>query len=476
MTMSPLTIQQTFDLALQHYKAGRLTEAEGLFRQIIARQPGHLSALQLLGVIANQTGQPDVAVDLIRKALAINPNLPSAHNNLGNILRDKGQVDEAIAAFRRAIALNPNLPEAHNNLGNALKDQGQLDEAIAAYRRAISLRGDYARAYSNLGNALRDKGRFAEAIAACRQAIAIKPDDAEAHNNLGLVLLLGGDFEQGWIEHEWRLRVSNFALRAVSTKPVWDGANLAGRRILLLGEQGLGDMIQFIRYLPLVTGHDGSAVVMCARELHRLFSPIQCVAPDEAPPDHDVQYVLMSLPRLLRTTLETIPAPIPYLRAESSLSSQWRMRLPEEPQRKIGLVWAGRAAHHNDRNRSIAPSLLAPLAAVEGVYYCSLQKGSAEQPPLPQLADWTGDLRDLADTAALINNLDLVITVDTSVAHLAGAMGKPTWVLLPFVPDWRWLLDRGDSPWYPSIRLFRQSRPGDWNGPVAQVVDALRQL
>jgi Tfp pilus assembly protein PilF len=482
--MAQLTIQQAFDLALQHHQAGRLREAEQLYRQVLARQPEHADAIHFLGVIAHQVGRNDIAVGLIRRAIALNPNNADAHNNLGNALKDKGQLDEAIAAFRQAIALNPNIPEAHNNLGNVLTDRGQLDEAIAAFRRAIALRGNYAQAHNNLGNALKDERQLDEAIAAFRQAIALNPNIPEAHHNLSLALLTRGDFQQGWEEHEWRWRCKDFPSAPRNfAQPQWDGRELEGRTLLLHTEQGLGDAIQFVRYVPLAAQRGGKIIIECQAELQRLFQTMdercQIVPRGQPLPGFDLHCPLLSLPRVFRTTLANVPKEAPYLHADAEDAGRWENRLADDSLIvKVGLAWAGSPTHKNDRNRSIKLARLAPLGQVPGARFFSLQKGEAaaeaKTPPTGmELVDWTEELKDFADTAALIANLDLVIAVDTAVVHLAGAMGKPVWTLSPYVSDWRWLLDRDDSPWYPTMRLFRQPARGDWDSVITRVADAL---
>jgi tetratricopeptide (TPR) repeat protein len=516
--MAQLTIQQAFDLAVQHHQAGRLREAEQLYRRILAQQPEHAGAMHSLGVIAHQVGRNDVAVDLIRRAIALNPNNAKAHNNLGNVLTDKGQLDEAIAALRQAIALNPNLPEAHSNLGSVLRDKGQLDEAIAACRQAIGLRGNYAEAHNNLGNALKDKGQLDEAIAAfrqaialnpnspeaysnlgyalkengqlddaiaaCRQAIALSPNFAEAHHNLSLTLLARGDFQPGWEEYEWRWKCKDFPSPPRNfAQPPWDGCPLEGRTLLLYAEQGLGDGLQFIRYVLLASQRGGKIIVECQAELQRLFQAMagrcQIVARGQPLPGFDLHCPLLSLPHVFRTDLANVPKIVPYLHADAEDARRWQHRLAEHSELvKVGLAWAGNPAHKNNHNRSIPLARMAPLGQAPGARFFSLQKGEAAAetqtpPPGMELVDWTEELKDFADTAALIANLDLVIAVDTAVVHLAGAMGKPVWTLLPYVPDWRWLLERQDSPWYPTMRLFRQPSSGDWDSVITRVADAL---
>jgi len=484
--MTPLTIQQAFGLAMQRHEAGRLHEAEQLYRQILAQQPEHAGAMQFLGVIANQVGRNDIAVGLIRRAIGLNPNVAEAYNNLGNALKDQGQLDEAIAAFRQALALNPNLPEAHNNLGSALKDQGQLDEAIAAYRQAIALRPTYADAHNNLGNALKDQGQLDEAVAAFRQAIALKPDYAEFHFNLSLSLLTSGDFQQGWEEHEWRWKCKEFPTPARNfPQPQWDGCPLEGRTLLLHTEQGHGDAVQFIRYLPLVEQRGGRIIIECYAELQRLFQTMagrcQVVFRGQPLPAFDLHCPLLSLPRVFGTNFANLPQIVPYLSPDPALVEAWSRTLgAPDGQLRVGLAWAGNPRYKWDRTRSVNLQQLAPFAAARGVKFYSLQKGppgeQAKNPPVGlELVDLGPELNDFVDTAAVMSLMDLIITTDTSVPHLAGALGRSVWVMLQLVPDFRWLRDRTDSPWYPTMRLFRQPTWGDWDSVITRVVDALSQ-
>jgi len=459
---------------------GRLDESINAYQAALALKPDYAQALCNLGNAYGKKGQPTQAIFVLRRALAIQPDLPEALNNLGNALQAMGDPDQAIAALRRAITVRPDYAEAHSNLGKALMHKRLLSEAVASSRRAIELRPDLSEAYNNLGNALFLQGEIPQATNAFRQAVAQAHHSPLAHFNLGLMLLLGGDFQNGLAEYEWRLRAPEFTPPVRPTTPRWDGSDLAGRRILLHAEQGLGDCIQFARYIPLVKERGGRIAVVCDGVLHRLLSQLTEIdtisAPHQPLPAHDVQCPLPSLPYVFKTDLHSIPAKVPYLSADMKLSEVWRDRLAGETRRKIGLVWAGRASHPNDRERSIPPALLAPLQQIEGIRWISLQKDNPSGQIVPglDLSDWTGELTDLADAAALMSQLDLVITVDTAAAHLAGATGKPVWMLLPTAPDWRWMLNRADSPWYPTMRIFRQSQGGDWTVPLGNILEALK--
>jgi len=460
-------------------------EALAVCRQALRIKPDFPEAYITLGNVLADQGQLEGAIAAAREAQRLRPEYALAFNNLGVYLHSKGKLEESIAAARQAIRLDRGFPEFHNNLGRALQDQGHLEEAIAARREAIRLKPDYAEAHNDLGNALRDIGQPEESIAALRRSVQLMPDYALAHWNLALSLLLQGDFVQGWREYEWRWRWDGFSSPCRNfSEPLWNGEKLNGKTILLYAEQGMGDAIQFARYIPRVARRVGRVVVECQPPLKRLLSRIpsvQTVVTEGEPlPPFDVQCPLLSLPLAFRTDLNSIPAPVRYLKPDRKQSAMWKKRLAaEKPGRRIGLAWAGSATHKKDRTRSVELSQLAPLAAIPGNTFFSLQTGEAgKQVPPAEMAlhDFTAELNDFADTAALLDCLDLVITVDTAVAHLAGAMGKPVWVLVSYAPDWRWLLHREDSPWYPTMRLFRQTSIGDWANVIQRVADSLAEI
>ena len=455
MQAAPSGVHGVWFAALQHYQAGRLAEAERLFRQVLAVNPRHADSLHLLGVIAYQTGRHDLAVDMIGKAIAINPREASLQSNLGNLLLQQGRLDEAVASYRRAIELKPDFSEALNNLGNALRAQKQLDEAVASYRRALKLR----------------------------------PDDPEVHYNLATALLARGDMPAGWEEHEWRWKTPQLApSRRDFAQPQWRGEPAEGRTLLIHAEQGFGDTLHFCRYAPLAAAQGLRVILDLPKPLVRLLGSLsgvdQIVAPGEALPAFDLHCPMMSLPLALRTTIDTIPADVPYLYPDAAQVRFWQGRLGalENQGRRIGVAWAGNPRPHIlaaaaiGRRRSIAPDRLAPLCELPGLHFFSLQKDGPAAPADFPLIDFMAEMRDFADTAALIANLDLIISVDTSVVHLAAALGKPVWVLDRFNSCWRWLVGRHDSPWYPGLRLYRQPHPGDWNSVVAEVARDLRGL
>jgi len=417
-------------------------------------------------------------------------DLQAALNTAREMLAS-GRLAEAERAYREILSQRPTEAEALINLAAALGAMGKAAEAVGPLEQALKIVPGSAEARANLGAALLHVGRVDEAIAQLRKAISLNANLVDAHVNLGFALLQKGDFAQGWIEHEWRRSGQVFApFEKAVEQPPWDGmSSLAGKKVLIYAEQGLGDTIQFLRYVPMliercrpqqvILGLPGE-VRMLARLLeggaliHDGFSDL---------PAFDFHFPLLSLPLAFGTTVETIPGKIPYLRANENLAKLWGTRIAKEncKGKKVGLVWSGSANFQFNASRSPGElSKLAELGKVEGVTFVSLQKGSAgEQAKRPpegmKLVDWTTNLNDLADTAALIENLDLVIASDTSVAHLAGAMGKETWVMLSKVADWRWMLERVDSPWYATMRLFRQQEEGDWQAVVQRITQRLLQ-
>jgi tetratricopeptide (TPR) repeat protein len=578
--MTQMTIERAMQIAVGHHQAGRLNEAEAIYRQVLTANGKNAIVLQLLGTLLGQKGDLRGGEEILRRSLAIDPLLASAYFNLGEMCRRQGRPGEALATIMEGIRYRPN-KTGYENLAAALRDLKHDEAAIDAMRTAIKFEPGYAPGYLKLGIILSENGRTAEAmealkraaslqlgweeprrqlevvrngqavartgkysvkeiqeprtcialsaaltqlhrydeaieaaeraselepnngepltnlgwlysvlgrrkdgIAACQRAIALNPTDGPAYWNMGLTTLLQGDFARGWELHEWRKKCPGFKL-ANYPQPHWNGERLAGKRILLWYEQGFGDTMQFVRYVPKVAALGAKIVLSVQPELRRLIegsiAAERFAEPGQGAADADFQCALMSLPFVFKTNLETIPREVPYLAPPGELVERWRGRMtPYANRLRVGITWAGRVGHINDAMRSMHARQLAPLAST-GVAFFSLQKwrmglGVSEPEASMQMIDWTGEFADLADTAALVANLDLVIAVDTAVTHLAGAMGKPVWLLLPKAPDWRWLLDREDSPWYPTMRIFRQEKLGDWDSVVARVAGELKSF
>jgi tetratricopeptide (TPR) repeat protein len=468
---------------------GLLNQAAAAYGAAIALAPGYAEALCNLAAVLCDMGELEKAQADCRKAIELSPSLAKAYNILGVILRDQGHPTDSETAFRTAIALAPREPEPYVNLGNLLTSQGQHDQPVLLCRQAASLAPDSVEAQNNLGTALYAAGRLDDAITCFRRAVTLRPDRAEGHFHLGMALLARGDMAPGWREYEWRWKIPRMAAVARRfEEPAWDGAPAPGKTLLIHAEQGLGDTLQFCRYATLAAERGLHVVLEVQKPLQRLLSgltgPQTVIARGDALPHFDLQALMLSLPHLFGTVLETIPAAIPYLSADAGAVAAMQVRLDEVPKSglRVGLVWAGNSYRYVadmaavDRRRSIAPSRLAPLLAIPGVHFISLQK---EGPPAPTefgLTDIMHEIHDFADTAALVSNLDLVISVDTSVAHLAGALGKPVWLLNRFVTDFRWLTRGEDSPWYPTMKIFRQASPDAWDGVIAEAARELQNI
>lgn len=448
-----MTIQQALDIALQHHHAKNYAEAERIYRQILAQHPNNPDALHLLGQLAHLHNRNEVARDLVSRATQLAPNVAPYWNTLGEINRVLGRLDVAYHCYHKALRYHRDMPEALNNLGILHAYRCEIDKSIECFERAIALRPDYP----------------------------------EAHDGLGLTLLLAGQLRRGWAEQEWRWRKEVMAsVRRHFTQPMWQGAvggSVEGKRFLVHSEQGFGDVIQFCRYLPLLKRQYRPHVIFeVPPELASLMRTVEGVdelvvktTPNNAHlPPFEIHCPLMSLPLMMGTELETIPAEVPYLRADEGKVAAWWERLAGlgEDVLKVGVGWAGRPTHPRDAGRSMALSTLAPLAGVPGVKLVSLQKGEAAkqigQCPGVIALDAGPELADFSDTAALVQALDVVVAVDTSLVHLAGSLARPFIVMLPFSPDWRWLLGRSDNPWYPTARLVRQRIDTVWADPVAE--------
>lgn len=478
---------------------GNLEAAIAQYRQAIALTPDDAQAHSNLGNALQAQGQFEAALTHYQNALALQPDNAEVHFNLGNAFRLMEQSEQAIAHYQQALTLKPHWAAAHNNSALCLQEQKQFEAAIAHFQQAVSLEPENADAHNNLGVAFYEMNQLEGAIAQCQQAIDLRPQFAEAHLNLSMALLAAGDYQRGLSEYEWRWEAQDLQ-RPSLPGAVWDGSALQGRTLLLYTEQGFGDAIQFIRYVPFLAEQmagRGRIMVECPSELIRLFATVPAIAqliPQGAPlPEFDVHLPLMSLPYVLNTSLATLPNQVPYLsvpdacRSPLAISINLKITSPADSLNdralKIGIVWAS-VSLNNSRQRKSYRNRTASLAVfmrelcplhVElyslqvGVHAADITKYGFQN----RLHDLSPQLQNFADTAAAIDQLDLVISVDTAVAHLAGALAKPVWVVLPFAGDWRWLLHREDSPWYPTMRLFRQNTPGDWGGVMATVVQTL---
>jgi tetratricopeptide (TPR) repeat protein len=434
------------------------------------------------GLAAHQRNDLGAAERDYRAALASAPDHPTAMHYLGVIEYQRHHLADALPLLERAVALVPAEPEFHNNLGLALAAADRTDEAIASHRNAVARNPDHATAWNNLGLALQATNALPDAIAAFRQALRVTPDFAQAHWNLSLALLLSGQYGEGWREYEWRHRAQTFGAAFTSSAARWQGEDLEGRSILLSAEQGLGDALQFVRYAAPLAERGARVLIRAPDSLSGVLRSAPGVSsvlrPTDPLPEHDFQLPLLSVAGVLATDEHSIPSAIPYLAASRDAVDTLAPILAEASERlRIGISWAGSSQHANDRRRSSALAAWSPLLELPDIAWYSLQRGDGED----QLAQIPAAARvrsldarnDFESKAALIEGLDLVISVDTSNAHLAGALGKPVWILLPFAPDWRWGLGRVDSPWYPTAQLFRQPKPGDWTSVIAEVRAAL---
>jgi tetratricopeptide (TPR) repeat protein len=483
LAIAPDYVDPLYNKANTLKAMGRLDEAVILYEQALVRRPNWVEALNNLGVAHKLRTEYSRACECFQRALKVAPNFVMAWSNLGDAFCELAQYEESVTACQRALQLQPNLPEALNNLGHALVGLGRYDEAIQCFRAAVGRKPEYAEAYNNMAGAYLAKGDLEQSMCYFKTAIALKPDYPTARWNTGLIHLMRGEYEEGFKEYEWRLRLPLKQTRTFKA-PRWDGGDLNGRRILIETDQAFGDTFQFFRYVPLVAQRGGKVIVACQKDLLELLK-IQGGIEEyvdvatENLPDFDVQIPMPSLALAFGTTLETIPAQVPYIVADSSRVAHWKSRVEEAApgRRKVGLVWVGRS--YPDPFRATTLAELSAVGSVAGNWFCSLQKGEGAGQKLPDgfgMTDWTSELTNFTETAALMSCLDLIITIDTSVAHLAGAMGKPVWILLKTVPDWRWMLGRSDCPWYPTARLFRQDKFRDWSKPIAEIVAALRAL
>jgi tetratricopeptide (TPR) repeat protein len=528
--MPGLSVDQAIQLAQQLQSARKLAEAENIFRQILAMAPDNVTVLNYLGICLGEDNRLSEARDIFQRAVEIDPSHIDAWANLSLACERLEDWDRAIGARRRTIELRPDSAEHWHRLGTCLGKKGDLPQAIEGLRKSLQLDPNGQGTHHDLvmalcrdnqldvaeetvfnrirdtgkaneetvrlpADGLKAAGRFEDAADLWRRAVEADPLCTEARGQWAMCLITLGDYENGWLQYESRWDCQSFSdnvhrdpSRQWGCQPT-GRPDVAGKTILLYSEQGIGDTIQFVRYADLFARRGARVIVHCPWPLKSLLEKSAGVRLAygmlETLPSYDWHIPMMSLPSAFGTTIQTVPAEIPYLRADPALRKSWLARVqaaaPPGAKLRVGLAWAGNPKHKNDAKRSIHPELLWPLADVKDIAFFSLQKSNENEkaeiaPPLPRLVDFTTSLHDFAETTALIDHLDLVISADTAVAHLAGALGKPVWTLLPFVPDFRWGLRDVQTPWYPTMRLYRQTSVGNWPGVIDQVVSDLRKL
>jgi tetratricopeptide (TPR) repeat protein len=515
LSFRPGDIDARFNLATNLIRLGRSDEAIAEFDRVLQKQPDDPDAHLLVADLLRQASRKDEAISHLKRTIALRENNPDAYNNLGNLLQERGDVDDAIRCFERSLVLRPGNSQTLNNLGNALRQKGQFEAArealvraaaaqpdspqihlnlgnvqfdlgepertVEEYQTALKFAPSYPEAWNHLGVAQRATGKVEEALAAHRRALSLRPDYAEARYAESWALLLLGRFEEGWRAYESRPRAAAGWNRFPNP---WKGEALEGRRILLHAEQGFGDTLQFARFASAVKNLGGRVILECQRELVSLLGGLvdveDVVARDDTLPRFDVHCPLMSVPFVMNLGVKDIPQTVPYVRTDRARVVRWANHLAQfGAGLHVGIAWTGRATHTDDRRRSMSLADFAPLAELKSITFHSLQVGAAGDevrlaPGGLRVIDHREELKDFSETAGLLANLDLVITVDTAVAHLAGVTGKDTWTLLHFAPDWRWMLEREDSPWYPSMRLFRQRRRADWGEVIVRIATELR--
>jgi tetratricopeptide (TPR) repeat protein len=492
--------------ALAYFRGGRFDKAETINKKILKKEPQNTGAMHMLGLIAQKNGRSERAVQLLIKAAKLDPHRPEILCDLGNAFKSLGRHKDAIKAHRMVLTMLPNSPEAHSNLGAAYNAAGKAGKAVICFESALKMRPKDVELKFNLGNglvaseryeeaeevlrqvvyekpghisaqinlcaALKEQGRYEKAIHRYEKAIAAVPDSAEAHWNYALTLLATGNYADGWNEYEWRSLLPGFAMEKMD-RPQWQGEALEGRTLLVHAEQGLGDTLQFVRYLPQIQSVDGDVVFACPDRLMKLLQPVAKniqLVPLGKRPDHDVQSPLMSLPRLFHDGLPFEPTDGAYIFPDAARVAAWGEKLGAPSGRRIGIAWQGSMGYQHDGRRSIPLLNFEPLARLDNIQLVSLQQGGgadqiAEMPWRDRILDMTAEMdtdHAFVDTLAVMASLDLVVTSDTAIAHLAGAAGIPVWVALCHLPDWRWGLEGESSPWYDSMRLVRQEHAGDW--------------
>ncbi len=525
LTLNPRNTDAMFEVSLLYARIGQRDRAADIYEQILRIRPDFPEVLNNLGIFYYENRNYGRAIELLSRAVELRPFYGSAHNNLGNCYKDQQEWQKAMDSYNRALSCEPKLYQALNNMGltlmygaSAFNDaascfrrvleidpnnlaamthlgltfclRAQFAEGIPWYEKALAIDPNYYDALNNMGNAVKAIGRLEESLSLYERALKIRPHDGELHNNVAMALLALGRYEEGWKAFEWRLKTQQLKdVERPYAQPRWNGEEAHGDKTLLIyAEQGLGDTMQFCRYVPLAKKRGWKIVLEVQAELVDLMStsPLgaeKVIAPETAKPPFDSYCPMLSLPLAFGTTLETIPSDVPYIKADQTKSRIWRERMAKDPKGlKVGLVWTGNPRLFSmdlrevSIRRSLKPDSLEPLAEIKNIQFYSLQKGGFELTNDLNMIDAIADCADFSDTAALVDNLDLVITVDTSVAHLAGAMGKPVWLLNRFDNCWRWLHERDDSPWYPTMRIFRQAELGDWKPTIVKVKEALEKL
>ncbi len=484
-----MDIGKILQQAVDQHTAGNLVDAEKAYQQVLQINPDHHDALHFMGVLAYNVGKHDIAKDYINRAIKILPSNDGCYNNMGNIYQTQKDYAQAMQWYAKTIEINPVNKKAYNNLAVALTKLGNLDQALEKFQTALEIDPDYIEARNNMGETYRDMGQYDQAMQCFESVLQAWPDYVPARWNRSILWLLTANFKQGWPEYEWRWKRATTPQRAIDSGKRWNGSDIYDRTLFIYEEQGIGDTIQFMRYLPLLQKAGCKVIFETITPLIRLIESFKgfdrlwvgIKNVDTRPTDHFDYYLpLLSLPAMFGTTLETIPGTVPYLSADENLSKIWKKRISNDNSFKVGVVWAGHPSHANDIRRSVMLNNFKFFKKKEGITTYSLQKEKYEKwtdlDPKEIFEQDLGDqISDFADTAAIIDNMDLVISVDTAVVHLAGALGKEVWVLLPFSPDWRWMIDREDSPWYPTMTLLRQPEPGDWNSVFKRVETKLKK-
>ncbi|GAB0058863.1 hypothetical protein SIID45300_03221 [Candidatus Magnetaquicoccaceae bacterium FCR-1] len=488
--MSGIAIPDLIARATQSLAKQEHVQVNTLLRQVLESDPTHADAWYLLGVNANAMNHPELGRQLLARAIAFQADRPLYHFHLGSCLHTLGQLNEAERAFATAIALNPMLAEFHINLGNVRLNQGDTPAAIACYEEALRLNPDHKDAHHNLGVILQSMNAHAAALERFRAALRTHPDNATSHMGIAASLLKTGRFLEAWPEYEWRFRLANHSAR-ICPAPRWDGSDPAGKRIYVYTEQGFGDALMFARFTQELNRLGATVRLECRPELLSLFAASALAervtardTEDKNPPpfDYDLHIPLMSLPLRFNTTLDTLPARVPYLHPPQERIAAWTKRLGPRQGLRVGLSWSGNPNASVNRERACTLEMFLPLTQVPGITFYALQKGPPATQLTPEIQARHGiipleaELTDFTETAALMRNLDLVISTDTAVVHLAGGLGVPVWTLLHTACEWRWLETRPDSPWYPTMRLFRQATPGDWAGVIDAARRALAEL